>query len=83
MLFAYATAIYERHLATCRGTVDIIERSFRDILAVTKAYQDPNIRIPDYEHFQRMSDSLGDDDDLSGADADYLATLAAVKSMEF
>lgn len=38
----------------CLFCIDVIERSFRDILAVTKEYIDPSIHIPEYQQLQRM-----------------------------
>lgn len=58
---------------------DIIERSLRDILAVTKDYHDKSIQIPTYEPLQRMSDDV----DMNGVDADYLATLEKLKVTDF
>lgn len=33
--------------------LDVAERGLRDMLAVTKEFHDPSIRIPDYQVFQR------------------------------
>jgi hypothetical protein len=38
----------------CLFVLDIVERSFRDMLAVTTSYQDPSISIPEYQPIQRM-----------------------------
>jgi hypothetical protein len=38
----------------CLFILDIVERSFRDMLAVTTSYQDPSISIPEYQPLQRM-----------------------------
>jgi hypothetical protein len=38
----------------CLFGLDIVERSFRDILAVTREYQDPSITVRDYEPLKRM-----------------------------
>ena len=62
-----------------RCYTDIIERSLRDILAVTKDYQDKSMQIPAYEPLQRMSDDV----DMNGVDTDYLATLEKLKVTDF
>jgi hypothetical protein len=42
----------------CLYCLDVVERSLRDILAVTKDYRDHSISIPDYQPLQRMVSSL-------------------------
>lgn len=38
----------------CLFCLDVVERSFRDMLAVTKDFQDPNIVMREYESLKRM-----------------------------
>eukprot|EP00537_Pseudo-nitzschia_pungens_P013233 CAMPEP_0172394940 /NCGR_PEP_ID=MMETSP1061-20121228/17144_1 /TAXON_ID=37318 /ORGANISM="Pseudo-nitzschia pungens, Strain cf. pungens" /LENGTH=288 /DNA_ID=CAMNT_0013126399 /DNA_START=368 /DNA_END=1231 /DNA_ORIENTATION=+ len=47
----------------CIYCLDVVERSLRDILAVTKDYRDASVKIPDYLPIQRMSDLSNQDDE--------------------
>lgn len=38
----------------CLFCLDVVERSFRDILAVTKEFQDPSVAFRNYEPLKRM-----------------------------
>ena len=38
----------------CLFCLDVVERSFRDILAVTQQYQDPSVPVREYEPLKRM-----------------------------
>lgn len=66
----------------CVYCLDVIERSLRDILAVTKPYADSTVIVPDYVPIQRMSD-LAAEDALDRQDAEYMDTLANLRNSEF
>lgn len=66
----------------CMFCLDIVERSLRDILAVTADFQSPEIQsqIPAYQPLQRMSDV--NQDNLDGFDMDFIKTLDVVKNLQ-
>jgi len=64
----------------CLFCLDVVERSFRDMLAVTKDFQDPNIVMREYESLKRMSDL--NEDEVDGTEADYLAALELLRSSD-
>jgi hypothetical protein len=66
----------------CIYCLDVVERSLRDMLAVTDKYADKSMKIPDYIPIQRMSD-LSNQDDLDRQDAEYMDTLALLRINEF
>jgi hypothetical protein len=71
----------------CLFCLDIVERSLRDILAVTKQYHDPTVPVPDYQPIQRMSDVVVANDDgeqqLDGTENDYLNALSFLRNTLF
>ena len=68
----------------CVYCLDVIERSLRDMLAVTNKYADKSVKIPDYVPIQRMSDlSNQDDSALDRQDEEYMSTLSFLRNMEF
>ena len=68
----------------CVYCLDVVERSLRDILAVSNKYADKSLQIPDYIPIQRMSDIAEQEDDaLDRQDADYMNTLSILKNSEF
>jgi hypothetical protein len=66
----------------CTYCLDVVERSLRDMLAVTNKYADKSLKIPDYIQIQRMSD-LSNDDALDRQDAEYMDTLSLLRNTEF
>jgi hypothetical protein len=38
----------------CLFCLDVVERSFRDILAVTKQYSDPSMAVTEYQPLKRV-----------------------------
>ena len=67
----------------CVYCLDVVERSLRDILAVTNDYRDTVLEIPDYVLIQRMSDAANQDDILDAQDTDYMNTLSFLRNSEF
>lgn len=68
----------------CVYCLDVVERSLRDMLAVTNKYADTSIKIPDYVPIQRMSDLTDQDDDsLDRQDLEYMDTLEILRNSEF
>jgi len=79
----------------CLFVLDVVERSLRDILAVTIEYHHDTIttaskktipsssmKMPKYTTLQRMSD-LPNEDLLDRAETDYLKTLSFFRNSEF
>jgi hypothetical protein len=66
----------------CCFCLDIVERSLRDILEVTKDYQDSPLstQIPVYQPIQRMSDV--NEEELDGFDAELIDTLSLFRNTE-
>ena len=64
----------------CLYCLDVVERSLRDILAVTDQYHDATLKVPDYIPIQRMSDLSENEDQLDRQDADYMNTLAFLRN---
>ena len=60
----------------CAFCLDIVERSLRDILDMTKNYQDASLanQIPAYQPIQRMSDV--NEDNIDGFDAELMDALS-------
>ena len=72
----------------CIFCLDVIERSLRDILAVTTKYHDDAIKVPEYIPIQRMNEpslSANDEDQLlfDRTDSDYMKTLSFLRNSEF
>ncbi len=68
----------------CVYCLDVIERSLRDMLAVTDKYADKSLKIPDYIPIQRMSDLANEEgSDLDRQDAEYMSTLSFLRNLEF
>mmetsp|Transcript_14132 Transcript_14132/g.32891 ORF Transcript_14132/g.32891 Transcript_14132/m.32891 type:complete len:388 (-) Transcript_14132:417-1580(-) len=68
----------------CVYCLDVVERSLRDMLAVTSKYADTSLKIPDYVPIQRMSDlSNQEDDGLDRQDAEYMDALSILRNSEF
>jgi len=68
----------------CNYCLDVVERSLRDILAVTNDYRDATVKIPNYVPIQRMSDSSNQDDEdvLDRQDQEYMDTLSILRNSE-
>lgn len=68
----------------CTFCLDVVERSLRDMLAVTNKYADESVKIPEYIPIQRMSDLTNqDDNDLDRQDTEYMDTLSILRNSEF
>eukprot|EP00536_Pseudo-nitzschia_multiseries_P014499 jgi/Psemu1/327564/estExt_fgenesh1_pg.C_7140005 len=69
----------------CIYCLDVVERSLRDILAVTNDYRDSAVKIPEYIPIQRMSDLSNQDDEdiLDRQDKDYMDTLSFLRNSDF
>ena len=68
----------------CIYCLDVVERSLRDMLAVTNKYADESLKMPDYIPIQRMSDLTSDEDnDLDRQDTEYMNTLSFLRNIEF
>lgn len=67
----------------CLFCLDIVERSLRDILAVTTPYHDTAVQVPDYQPIKRMSDVVDDGDQLDGTENDYLNALSFLRNTLF
>jgi hypothetical protein len=68
----------------CIYCLDVVERSLRDMLAVSDKYADKSLKMPDYIPIQRMSDlSNQEDDSLDRQDAEYMNTLSFLRNTEF
>lgn len=65
----------------CIYCLDVVERSLRDMLAVTNRYADNSLKIPDYIPIQRMSDlSTQEDNSLDRQDTEYMNTLSILRN---
>jgi hypothetical protein len=70
----------------CLFCLDVVERSLRDILAVTAQYQDDGtVHVPEYRPLQRRSDMIEDagGEQLDGTDNDYLKALSFLRNTIF
>ncbi len=66
----------------CIYCLDVVERSLRDMLAVTDKYADRSLKIPDYIPIQRMSDLSNEEgSDLDRQDEEYMTTLSFFRNI--
>jgi len=68
----------------CIYCLDVVERSLRDMLAVTNKYADNSMKVPDYIPIQRMSELSNQEDNiLDGQETEYMNTLSFLRNSEF
>ena len=66
----------------CIYCLDVVERSLRDMLAVTDKYADRSLKIPDYIPIQRMSDLSNEEGSgLDRQDEEYMTTLSFLRNI--
>jgi hypothetical protein len=67
----------------CLFCLDVVERSVRDILALTKEYQDATLPRPEYQPINRANDVTSGVEQLDRMDDDYLNTLSFLRNTIF